>query len=139
MNPNPDPASYRHIIELLKRVKSELRGELPVLVFAGAPFTVAAYCIGTGKNMDQTRHFAAEQPEIWPGLLDRLSKATIGFLQTLIGEGAAMFHQLFDSWAGELTLAEYDEWRIPIIAKFWRALPKRRAFCSSRSAPTSNA
>ena len=112
LNPNPDPQTYRHIVELLKRVKAELRGELPVLVFAGAPFTVAAYCIGTGKNMDDTRRFATEQPEVWRGLLDRLSRATIGFLQTLIREGADLY-QLFDSWAGELTLPEYDDWAHP--------------------------
>ncbi|MCE9534685.1 MAG: uroporphyrinogen decarboxylase family protein [Planctomycetes bacterium] len=112
LNPNPDPETYRHIIDLLKKVKSELKGELPVLVFAGAPFTVAAYCIGTGKNMDQTRQFAAEHPDVWRGLLDRLSKATIGFLNTLIKEGAE-FYQLFDSWAGELTLPEYDNWAQP--------------------------
>ncbi len=112
LNPNPDPASYRHIIDLLKRVKAELNGELPVLAFAGAPFTVATYCIGTGKHIDQTRRFAREQPDVWRGLLDRLSNATIGFLQTLIREGAELY-QLFDSWAGELTLAEYDEWAQP--------------------------
>jgi uroporphyrinogen decarboxylase len=112
LNASPDPASYRHIIELLRRVKSELNGDLPVLVFAGAPFTVAAYCIGTGKQMDATRRFAAEQPEIWRGLLNRLSQATIGFLQTLVREGADLY-QLFDSWAGQLTPAEYDEWAQP--------------------------
>lgn len=112
LNPNPDPDSYRHIIELLKRVKQELNGELPVLAFAGAPFTVAAYCIGTGKHMDDTRRFAREQPAVWRGLLDRLSQATIGFLNTLIREGAALY-QLFDSWAGDLTLAEYDDWAQP--------------------------
>ena len=112
LNPNPDPDSYRHIIDLLKRVKSELRGELPVLVFAGAPFTVAAYCIGTGKNMDETRLFAREHPDVWLALLDRLAQATIGFLQTLIREGAELY-QLFDSWAGELTLPEYDAWAQP--------------------------
>lgn len=112
LNPNPDPDSYRHIIDLLKTVKKELHGELPVLVFAGAPFTVAAYCIGTGKHMDQTRRFAKEQPQVWRGLLARLSQATIGFLQTLIREGAELY-QLFDSWAGELTLAEYDQWAQP--------------------------
>ena len=112
LNPNPDPDSYRHIIDLLKRVKSELRGELPVLVFAGAPFTVAAYCIGTGKNMDETRLFAREHPDVWLALLDRLAQATIGFLQTLIREGAELY-QLFDSWAGELTLPEYDVWAQP--------------------------
>ncbi len=112
LNRDPDPSTYGHIIDLLKRVKSELKGELPVLVFAGAPFTVAAYCIGTGKNMDETRRFAAEQPAVWLGLLDRLANATTGFLQTLIREGAELY-QLFDSWAGELSLAEYDNWAQP--------------------------
>ena len=112
LEPNPDPDSYRHIIDLLKLVKKELRGELPVLAFAGAPFTVATYCIGTGKNLDDTRRFAIEQPDVWRGLLDRLSQATIGFLQTLIREGAELY-QLFDSWAGDLTLAEYDDWAHP--------------------------
>jgi uroporphyrinogen decarboxylase len=108
----PDPERYKHIIELLHVVKRELNGELPVLAFAGAPFTVAAYCIGTGKHMDETRKFAAEQPVVWRGLLNRLSGATIGFLNTLVKEGAAVY-QLFDSWAGELTAAEYDEWAQP--------------------------
>jgi uroporphyrinogen decarboxylase len=112
LNPDPNPDSYRHIIDLLHRVKKELNGELPVLAFAGAPFTVAAYCIGTGKHMDQTRLFAKEQPKVWRALLERLSHATVGFLNTLIREGAQLY-QLFDSWAGELTLAEYDAWAQP--------------------------
>src|SRR5689334_5707216 len=57
----PDPARFEHIRSLLRRVKQELRGELPVIVFAGAPFTLATYCIGTGKALPATRHFAAEQ------------------------------------------------------------------------------
>ena len=112
LDPNSDPQSYRHVRELLKRVKGELRGELPVIVFAGAPFTVATYCIGTGKHMDRTRRFAAEQPQVWNGLLDRLSTATVGFLNTLVAEGADVY-QLFDSWAGELTPEEYDRWAQP--------------------------
>jgi uroporphyrinogen decarboxylase len=108
----PDPERYRHIIELLRRVKSELNGDLPILAFAGAPFTVAAYCIGTGKNMDQTRQFAAENPQVWRGLLERIQQSTGSFLNTLIGEGADAY-QLFDSWAGELTAEEYEEWAQP--------------------------
>ena len=77
----PDPQRYRHIRDLLRLVKAELRGELPVLVFAGAPFTVATYCIGTGKDMAATRRFAAEQPRVWQALLDKLTTATVGFLQ----------------------------------------------------------
>jgi uroporphyrinogen decarboxylase len=108
----PDPDSYRHIRALLRRVRDELRGELPVLVFAGAPFTVAAYCIDTGKHMDQTRRFAAEQPTVWRALLDRLAEATGHFLRTLISDGADVY-QLFDSWAGELNASEYDSWAQP--------------------------
>jgi uroporphyrinogen decarboxylase len=93
-------------------VKRELNGELPILAFAGAPFTVAAYCIGTGKHMDRTRRFAAEHPGVWRGLLDKLAGSTVGFLNTLVRDGADVY-QLFDSWAGQLTAAEYDEWAQP--------------------------
>lgn len=109
LNPEPHPDSYGYIRALLKRVKAELGGALPVIAFAGAPFTVATYCIGTGKDVAATRRFAAEQPAVWDGLLERLSVATVGFLKTLIGDGADVY-QLFDSWAGMLEPAEYDAW-----------------------------
>ena len=60
----------------------------------------------------EEQEFAAEQPGTWKLLLERISKATIGFLNTLIAEGAAVY-QLFDSWAGELTAEEYEEWAQP--------------------------
>jgi uroporphyrinogen decarboxylase len=109
LNPVPDPDTYKHIRLLLKRVKEELRDQLPVIVFAGAPFTVATYCIGTGKNVDATRQFARDFPQVWNGLLEKLSTATIAFLNTLIREGADVY-QLFDSWAGLLTPDEYESW-----------------------------
>ncbi len=115
LNPNPQPESYAHIRALLKRVKDELQGDLPVLVFAGAPFTVATYCIGTGKDVDATRRFAAEEPAVWNGLLERLSGATVRFLRTLIADGADAY-QLFDSWAGGLAPDEYDRWAHPFHA-----------------------
>src|SRR6266581_1906676 len=64
-----DPERFRHIRDLLRMVKAELAGALPVLVFAGAPFTVATYCIGTGKDMERTRTFARQQPQAWEELL----------------------------------------------------------------------
>jgi uroporphyrinogen decarboxylase len=96
-------------VRLLQRVKEELRGSLPVIVFAGAPFTVATYCIGTGKDMAATRLFVKEQPAVWEKLLVRLQEATIHFLRTLVGAGADLY-QLFDSWAGMLDRAEYVAW-----------------------------
>jgi uroporphyrinogen decarboxylase len=109
---DPDPDTYRHIRLLLKRVTEDLRGGLPVIVFAGAPFTVATYCVGTGKDVAATRRFAAEQPAVWNGLLEKLAGATVGFLRTLVADGADVY-QLFDSWAGMLTPAEYDAWAQP--------------------------
>lgn len=108
----PDPSCYQHIRDLLRMVKEELHGQLPVLVFAGAPFTVATYSIGTGKDMNATRRFAAERPEVWQALLERLATATVGFLYTLVADGADVY-QLFDSWAGMLTREEYLRWAQP--------------------------
>ncbi len=109
LSPEPKPESYGHIRALLKRVKAELAGSLPVIAFAGSPFTTATYCVGTGKDMAATRRFAAENPDVWAGLLDRLGHATGLFLNQLVDDGADVV-QLFDSWAGMLTPAEYAAW-----------------------------
>jgi uroporphyrinogen decarboxylase len=120
LNPEPAPESYPHIRQLLKRVKEELQEELPVIVFAGSPFTVATYCIGTGKDVNATRRFAAEQPLVWEGLLEKLTLATGHFLRTLIDDGADLY-QLFDSWAGMLTLEEYHRWAQPQHSSIFRS------------------
>jgi uroporphyrinogen decarboxylase len=116
----PEPERFGHVRELLRRVRAELRGELPVLVFAGAPFTVATYCIGTGKDIAATRRFAAQEPRVWEALLDRLTTATVHFLRTLIAEGADVY-QLFDSWAGLLEREEYEAWAQPRQQAIFRA------------------
>jgi uroporphyrinogen decarboxylase len=116
----PDADGFGHVLDLLRRVKAELNGALPVLAFAGAPFTVATYCIGTGKDLTATRRFVAEQPAAWTALLDSLTTATIYFLRTLIRTGADVY-QLFDSWAGELTPQEYEQWAQPYHEAILRA------------------
>jgi uroporphyrinogen decarboxylase len=112
LNAEPDPRSFQHIIDLLRQVRAELREELPVIVFAGAPFTLATYCIGTGKDICATRRFIVEVPKVWQALLDRLTTGTIHFLDTLVREGADAY-QLFDSWAGMLEAGEYQLWAQP--------------------------
>jgi uroporphyrinogen decarboxylase len=112
LDPEPRPERFGHILGLLQRVQQELRGELPAIVFAGAPFTVATYCIGTGKDLAATRSFIAEKPVVWQALLERLQHATIHFVNALLSQGAALY-QLFDSWAGELTREEYLRWAQP--------------------------
>jgi uroporphyrinogen decarboxylase len=62
--------------------------------------------------MAATRRFAAQQPQVWDQLLERLTVATVHFLTTLVEDGADIY-QLFDSWAGLLTAEEYDRWAQP--------------------------
>lgn len=119
----PDPATFRHIRELLRQVREELQGELPVIVFAGAPFTLATYCIGTGKDLGATRRFAQEQPAVWDALLERLTTATVHFLDTLVRDGADVY-QLFDSWAGMLEREDYLRWGQPHHQRIFAAVPQ---------------
>jgi uroporphyrinogen decarboxylase len=107
--PTPDADRFRHVLDLLAKVKADLHGHLPVIVFAGAPFTLATYCVGTGKDLSATRRFAADQPAVWDALLDRIGSATAHFLGTMIAAGADAY-QLFDSWAGMLRPDEYGNW-----------------------------
>jgi uroporphyrinogen decarboxylase len=122
---NPNPERFAHIRELLRRVRDELQGALPVIVFAGAPFTLATYCIGTGKDMEATARFGSERPGVWQALLEKLEQATIRFLNVLIADGADLY-QLFDSWAGRLPAHLYDEW----AHRYHRSV-----FAAVRSAP----
>jgi uroporphyrinogen decarboxylase len=112
LDARPEPTKFQHVRELLRLVRGELEGALPVIVFAGAPYTLAAYCVGTGKDMDATRRFALARPEVWSTLLERLASATVHFLRTLASEGADCY-QLFDSWAGLLAREEYERWAEP--------------------------
>jgi uroporphyrinogen decarboxylase len=118
---SPDPKRFRHIVELLVQVRRELAGELPVIVFAGAPFTLATYCIGTGKDMTATRAFAHDEPRVWRALLERLGDTTPSFLKMLVHQGADVY-QLFDSWAGMLDADEYLDWAQPYHEAVFRSI-----------------
>ena len=100
---------FSHVIELLTIVRRELSGSLPVLVFASAPFTLASYCVGTGKDVTRTLQFIREQPQTWELLSDKITEATVVFLDALCREGADAY-QLFDSWAGDLPREHYETW-----------------------------
>jgi uroporphyrinogen decarboxylase len=122
LDADPNPERFGHIRALLARVRDDLQGTLPVIVFAGAPFTLATYCIGTGKDMAATARFAAERPQVWQGLLEKLEQGTIRFLNVLIAAGADLY-QLFDSWAGQLPPHLYDEWAHRYHRSIFSAVP----------------
>ncbi len=92
----------------IRSVSGELRGETPVIGFAGAPFTLASYCIegGPSKLFLRTKQFMHEHPEAFDRLLSKLAAIVADFLVAQTAAGAAVV-QLFDSWVGCLTPMDY--------------------------------
>ena len=100
-------------VESVKGLVSEL-GSTPLIGFAGAPFTLASYLIEGGPSKDHrlTKQFMYSNPELWHTLLGRLSAIAGQFLRVQVEAGASAI-QLFDSWAGNLSLADYDAYVKP--------------------------
>ena len=112
----PEPReSVPFVFETLKTLRRELEGrQVPLLGFAGAPFTLAAYMVeGSGsKDFAHVKRMMYREPEILNALLDKLTESSVGYLNAQIEAGAQAV-QIFDTWAGLLTAAEYREWVLP--------------------------
>ncbi len=106
--PGLDPAQVEFVAEAVRRLTSSL-GDTPLIGFAGAPFTLASYLIegGPSKNHEHTKSLMYGDPALWHELLDRLGEIALTFLRVQATAGAAAL-QLFDSWAGVLSLADYQ-------------------------------
>ncbi|MBF6244640.1 MULTISPECIES: uroporphyrinogen decarboxylase [Nocardia] len=89
-------------------------GETPLIGFAGAPFTLASYLVegGPSRNHERTKALMLGDPQTWHALLGVLTDITVEFLRAQIGAGVDAV-QLFDSWAGALSLAQYREFVLP--------------------------
>lgn len=103
-------------LEAIKIVRRELDGRVPVIGFAGAPWTLAAYMIeGSGsKSFRYAKGALYAEPQALHRLLDRLTTEVIAFLQRQIDAGAQVV-QVFDSWAGQLTPAQFHEFALPYL------------------------
>jgi uroporphyrinogen decarboxylase len=110
-----DPqADLAFTLEAIRMVCRELDGKVPLIGFAGAPFTLASYLIeGSGsRHYIQTKQLMYHQPEAWHGLLDKLASIATTFLQAQIAAGAQVV-QLFDSWVGCLSPDDYRRYVLP--------------------------
>ena len=110
-----DPqADLAFTLEAIRMVCRELDGKVPLIGFAGAPFTLASYLIeGSGsRHYIQTKQLMYHQPEAWHGLLDKLASVATTFLQAQIAAGAQVV-QLFDSWVGCLSPDDYRRYVLP--------------------------
>ncbi len=112
----PDPhASVPFVFEILRELRARTaERRVPVLGFAGAPFTLAAYLVegGGSRHFEVVKRLLHREPDVLRALLERLTEMTIGYLNAQIAAGAHAV-QLFDTWAGLLSRAEYREWVLP--------------------------
>ncbi|MEV0897263.1 uroporphyrinogen decarboxylase [Actinoplanes sp. NPDC049802] len=116
------PADVDFVTEAVKLLVAEL-GETPLIGFAGAPFTLASYLIegGPSRTYLKTKAMMYGAPELWNALLSRLAEITLTFLRVQVDAGVSAV-QLFDSWAGALSEADYRRYVMPHSASVLNGL-----------------
>ena len=116
-------SSVGTVFETVRLVRRELAGRVPLIGFAGAPFTLASYAIegGHSNNFARTKGLMYGKPAAWHRLMEVLADATATYLNGQIDAGAQMV-QLFDSWVGALAPDDYRTYVLPHTRAVIRAL-----------------
>ncbi len=113
-----DPSDLSYVYEAIKITKKELNDRVPLIGFAGAPWTIFSYMIegGGSKTFSKARRVLYADPEMADKLLEMITQSTIAYLKAQIAAGANMV-QIFDSWAGVLPEAHYSRFSLKYISK----------------------
>jgi uroporphyrinogen decarboxylase len=119
-------AAVPFVFETVRKVARALDGRVPLIGFAGAPFTVASYIVEGGASRDylHTRRLMYREPEAWHRLMELLADATASYLNGQIAAGAAAV-QLFDSWVGVLSASDYRTFVQPHVRTLLKGLTPR--------------
>ncbi|GLW96645.1 uroporphyrinogen decarboxylase [Microtetraspora sp. NBRC 16547] len=117
-----EPGDVPYVTESVQSLVKELDG-VPLIGFAGGPFTLASYLIegGPSKNHDRTKAMMYGEPELWHELMDRLTTITLAFLRIQVAAGASAI-QLFDSWVGAVAPVDYRTYVLPHTSKIFAGL-----------------
>ncbi|HZI24209.1 MAG TPA: uroporphyrinogen decarboxylase [Chryseolinea sp.] len=113
----------QYVLDAIKLTKRELNGKVPLIGFAGAPWTIFSYMVeGKGsKTFSAAKKMLYTQPEFSHQLLEMITQSTINYLKGQINAGADAI-QIFDSWAGILGPEQYREFSLPYISKICDAI-----------------
>ncbi len=117
---------YQHTPALLEAVALVRRASpVPLIGFAGAPFTLASYLVegGPSRQFLRVKAMIHGAPEVWHRLMERLTDATVAFLQAQAEAGAQVL-QVFDSWVGCLSPHDYRGAVLPHMRRLFAALPQ---------------
>jgi uroporphyrinogen decarboxylase len=117
-----DPAALWYVTDAIRLITDELL-DVPLIGFAGAPFTLASYLVEGGPSRDYaaTKALMVSEPALWHEMCTRLADLSAVFLQTQVEAGVSVV-QLFDSWAGNLSAADYQRYAQPYSARVLQAL-----------------
>jgi uroporphyrinogen decarboxylase len=115
--PDLTPEHVPFVTEAVRALVGELsgvNGGTPLIGFAGAPFTVASYLVegGPSKEHAKTKAMMFGAPDVWDALMRKIAGISAAFLEVQVAAGASAV-QLFDSWAGALTPADYEQHVLP--------------------------
>jgi len=118
-----DGEAFAYAGEAIRQTLEALDERVPLIGFAGAPFTLASYAIEGGSSRDyaRTKHLMFSQPTVWHQLLSKLSAVVVEYLRVQSRAGAQAL-QLFDSWVGCLSPGDYEEYVLPHVQSIFSAL-----------------
>jgi uroporphyrinogen decarboxylase len=116
-------ADLGFVLESIRQARAALAGEVPLIGFAGAPFTLASYAIegGGSRNYVETKRLMYREPDAWHDLMGRLADAVADFVVAQVAAGAQAV-QIFDSWVGALSPDDYAEYARPYTQRIFAAL-----------------
>ena len=118
--------ALKHVLSAIRQIQSELSGRLPLIGFAGAPFTLASYAIegGHSNTFAKTKALMYGHPDGWHRLCEKLSTIVADYLIAQIEAGVNAV-QVFDSWVGALSAADYREFALPHTRRIFEAVGSR--------------
>ncbi|MEW9700155.1 uroporphyrinogen decarboxylase [Paenibacillus sp. SI8] len=121
MRPIDVDKDLSHIIQTIQILHKEL--EVPLISFAGAPFTIASYLIEgkPSKSYIRTKQMMYSEPTVWYALMDKLGDMVITYLKSHIAAGAKAV-QVFDSWVGALSPADFKMYVLPTMTRIFKEL-----------------
>jgi uroporphyrinogen decarboxylase len=123
LRPLDPEADTPYVLETVRILAKELPPGVPLIGFAGAPFTVASYLIegGPSRTYGRTKSLMHADPDLWHDLADRLADLAIASLASQVDAGAGVV-QLFDSWAGALSPPDYERYVLPHTRRVLRTI-----------------
>jgi uroporphyrinogen decarboxylase len=115
-----------HVLTAIGQIQQELAGTVPLIGFAGAPFTLASYAIegGHSNNFARTKALMYGHPDAWHRLCDKFAAVVSDYLLAQIDAGVDAV-QVFDSWVGTLNAADYREFAFPHTRRIFEAVAGR--------------